>query len=76
MCSFESGGGSAPDPVKVDPTPTQVTSVESTTADQVLKKEQRKKGKRTTALATDRGTLLGNAGTGDDMTSSNRSTLG
>lgn len=75
MCSFGSGGGSSPEPVKVDPTPTQVSSVASETADTVLKKDQRKRVKAN-ALATDRGTLLGNAGMSDDMTSSNRSTLG
>ncbi len=73
MCS--SGSGGAPEQVKVDPTPTQVSSVASATADNVLKKDQRKRT-RQNALATDRGTLLGNAGSSEDMTSSNRSTLG
>lgn len=73
MCSHSSGG--APEQVKVDPTPTQVSSVASETADTVLKKDQRKRT-RQNALATDRGTLLGNAGSSEDMTSSNRSTLG
>ena len=76
MCSFGSGGGSAPSTVKVDPTPTQVTSVASSTGEQVLKKEQRKKRSGSTSLSTDRGTLLGGSGSAADMTDSNRTTLG
>jgi hypothetical protein len=74
MCG--GGGGGSYEAAKVDPTPTTVTGVTdvSSASDRTATEQQRRKrGYRSNAVSTDRGTILGSV---TDSLNGYRKTLG